>query len=85
MRVNLLFDMPKAYVLINCDSGAESVVIDSIKSIENVTSCNVVYGVYDIIIEIKYETMRQLQDLIQNKLRKVNKIRTTLTLIPFDF
>ena len=85
MRVNLLFDMPKAYVLINCDSGNESVVIDSIKSIENVTSCNVVYGVYDIIIEIKYETMNQLQDLIQNKLRKVNKIRTTLTLIPFDF
>ena len=85
MRVNLLFDMPKAYVLINCDSGAESVVIDSIKSIKNVTSCNTVYGVYDIIIEIKYETMDQLQDLIQNKLRKINKIRTTLTLIPFDF
>lgn len=85
MRVNLLSDMPKAYVLINCNSGDESVVIDSIKSIENVTSCNVVYGVYDIIIEIKYETMNQLQDLIQNKLRKVNNIRTTLTLIPFDF
>lgn len=85
MRVNLLSDMPKAYVLINCNSGDESVVIDSIKSIENVTSCNVVYGVYDIIIEIKYESMNQLQDLIQNKLRKVNNIRTTLTLIPFDF
>jgi len=85
MRVNLLSDMPKAYVLINCNSGDESVVIDSIKSIENVTSCNVVYGVYDIIIEIKYETMNQLQDLIQDKLRKVNNIRTTLTLIPFDF
>ncbi|MFB5601120.1 MAG: Lrp/AsnC ligand binding domain-containing protein [Nitrososphaeraceae archaeon] len=77
--------MPKAYVLINCDSGAESVVIDSIKLIESVTSYNVVYGVYDIIIEISYETMNQLRDLIQKRLRKINKIRTTLTLIPFDF
>jgi len=85
MIVNLLVDMPKAYVLINCDSGAESVVIDSIKLIENVTSCNVVYGVYDIIIEVSYETMEQLQGLIQNRLRKINKIRSTLTLIPFDF
>ena len=50
--------MSKAYVLINCNSGYETLVT-SIKSIknndddnDNVLACNIVYGLYDIIVEI---------------------------------
>ena len=44
--------MPKAYILINCESGYESPVVKSIKSIDCVLTCSIIYGVYDILVEI---------------------------------
>jgi len=77
--------MPKAYILINCESGYESLVATSIKSIDNVLTCSIVYGVYDILIEIIYDTLKQLEYIIKNRIRKINKIQSTMTLIPFEF
>jgi DNA-binding Lrp family transcriptional regulator len=78
--------MPKAYILINCESGYENQVATSIKSINNnILTCNIVYGVYDIIVEIMFDTMSQLQDIIQKKIRNISKIQSTMTLIPFTF
>jgi DNA-binding Lrp family transcriptional regulator len=77
--------MPKAYVLINCESGYEALVAKSIKSIDNVLTCNIVYGVYDIIVEVIFDTLKQLQDIIQKNIRKISKIQSTMTLIPFEF
>jgi DNA-binding Lrp family transcriptional regulator len=77
--------MQKAYILINCESGYESVVATSIKSVDNVLTCNIVYGVYDILIEIMFDTLKQLEYIIKNRIRKINKIQSTMTLIPFEF
>ena len=79
--------MPKAYVLINCESGYETIVSKSIKSIndDNVSACNTVYGLYNIVIEIKFNTLSQLKNIIQKKIRKISKIQSTMTLIPYDF
>jgi len=80
--------MPKAYILINCNSGYETLVAKSIKSIEDdnkVLACNIVYGIYDIVVEIKFKTMRELQNIIQKRIRKTDNIQSTMTLIPYDF
>ena len=77
--------MPKAYILINCESGYESLIATSIKSVDNVLTCSIVYGVYDILIEIIYDTLKQLEYIIKNRIRKINKIQSTMTLIPFEF
>ena len=77
--------MQKAYILINCESGYESLVATSIKSVDNVLTCNIVYGVYDILIEIMFDTLKQLEYIIKNRIRKINKIQSTMTLIPFEF
>jgi DNA-binding Lrp family transcriptional regulator len=77
--------MQKAYILINCESGSESLVATSIKSVDNVLTCNIVYGVYDILIEIMFDTLKQLEYIIKNRIRKINKIQSTMTLIPFEF
>jgi DNA-binding Lrp family transcriptional regulator len=77
--------MPKAYILINCESGYESLVATSIKSIDNVLTCSIVYGVYDILIEIIYDTLKQLEYIIKKRIRKISKIQSTMTLIPFEF
>lgn len=77
--------MPKAYILINCESGYESVVAKNVKSIDNVLTCSIVYGTYDIIVEIIFDTLKQLEYIIKNKIRKISKIQLTMTLIPFAF
>ena len=61
--------MPKAYVLINCTFGYETLVTKSIESIknydddDNVLGCNIVYGLYDIIVEINFDNLNQLQNI----------------------
>ena len=77
--------MPKAYILINCESGYESLVAKNIKSIDNVLTCSIVYGVYDILVEIIYDTLKQLEYIIKKRIRKISKIQSTMTLIPFEF
>ena len=76
--------MPKAYVLINCESGYESLVAKSVRSLDNITTCNIVYGVYDIIVEITFDTLKQLEYIVKKKIRNINKIQSTMTLIPWN-
>lgn len=77
--------MPKAYILINCKSGNETLVAATIKSIEDVLTCSIVYGVYDIIVEILFDKIGDLEDIIQKRIRKISNIQSTMTLIPYDF
>ena len=77
--------MPKAYILINCESGYESPVVKSIKSIDCVLTCSIVYGVYDIIVEILFDKISDLEAIIQKRIRKISNIQSTMTLIPFEF
>lgn len=77
--------MPKAYILINCKSGNETLVAAIIKSIEDVLTCSIVYGVYDIIVEILFDKIGDLEDIIQKRIRKISNIQSTMTLIPYDF
>lgn len=77
--------MPKAYVLINCESGYESEVVKSIRSLDNIATCKIVYGVYDIIVEIIFDNLKQLEYIIQKRIRNISKIQSTMTLIPSNF
>lgn len=77
--------MLQAYVLINCESGYETLVAKSIKLIDNILTCSIVYGVYDIIVEVRFDTLNQLEYIIQKRIRKISKIQSTITLIPFEF
>jgi len=39
------------------------------------------YGVYDIIVKIKADNMDKLKDIITWKVRKLNNVRSTLTML----
>ena len=49
--------MPKAFVLINVESGTEEEVVGDLKKIDGVEEAYYSYGVYDIIAKIKAESM----------------------------
>ena len=76
--------MPTAYVLITTEAGAVSSVIDSLKKIDNVTETYMVYGVYDIVAEVKAETMDKLEEIVTWDLRSLDKVRSTLTMIVIE-
>jgi len=40
-----------------------------------------VYGVYDIITRVDAETLQDLKDTISFKIRRLDKVRSTLTMI----
>jgi len=73
--------MPKAYVLINTESGSEDAVAKVLKKIEGVDEAYVAYGVYDIIAKIQAESMDELKALITHRIRRVDKVRSTLTML----
>jgi DNA-binding Lrp family transcriptional regulator len=76
--------MPRAFVLINVESGSEDEVLKEIKSLEGVEEAYFSYGVYDLITRIKSDTMENLKDMVTRKIRTLNKVRSTLTLIMME-
>jgi len=76
--------MPKAFVLINVESGSEEEVLDEIKKIEGVEEAYYSYGVYDIIAKVKADSMEKLRDTVTRKVRTIVRVRSTLTLIMME-
>jgi DNA-binding Lrp family transcriptional regulator len=70
-----------AFVLINAEIGAENDVLKDLKAIQEVKEAHMVYGVYDIIARVETETMQELKDTISWKIRRLDKVRSTLTMI----
>ena len=73
-----------AYVLINCDLGSEESVISELKSIEGVTEVHGIFGAYDILAKVESKQVETLRETITWKIRKIPKIRSTLTLMGIE-
>ena len=76
--------MPIAYVLINSEIGAEEEVLAELKKIKNVKEAYVVYGVYDVIAKVKADSMDKLKDIVTWQIRRLEKVRSTLTMIVIE-
>ena len=77
-------EMPRAFVLINVESGSEDEVLKELRTVEGVDESYFSYGVYDIITKIKAETMDKLKDMVSRRIRTLSKVRSTLTLIMIE-
>jgi len=76
--------MATAYVLINCDLGFEAEIIDEIKQLEDVKEVHGVFGAYDILAKVESANVENLRDTITWKIRKLNRVRSTLTLLTIE-
>lgn len=76
--------MPTAYVLINCDLGSEEDIIKELKKYPEVIEISGVYGVYDIIVKVRSDTMDKLRETITWHVRRIDKVRSTLTMIVIE-
>jgi len=73
--------MQKALVLINTEPGCEGEVLKGLKRIEGVEEAYATYGVYDIILKVGAESQDKLKEVITQRIRRLDKVRSTLTMI----
>ena len=76
--------MPIAFVLINAEIGSEEEVLRALKKLEGVQEAYAVYGVYDVIAKVGAETMDAVKDIVTRNVRRLNKVRSTLTMIVIE-
>lgn len=74
--------MEIAYLLIQCDMGAEVDIIDRLMKIPEVKEVRGTYGVYDIFAKLESDSREKLDEILTSNIRKIPKIRSTNTLSP---
>jgi len=67
-------------MLISCEIGEEQSLYLQLKDIPEVKNCLITYGNYDLVAEFVTDTSSQLNELITSKIRKIQKIKSTITL-----
>lgn len=72
--------MEIAYVLVQCDLGAEVQIINEIMNIPEIKEVRGTYGIYDVFCKVQSNNKEELDQIITNKIRKIPKIRSTITL-----
>ena len=73
--------MPIAFVLINTETGLEADMLQTLRKVEGVNEAHVVYGTFDIVVKVEAESMEALKEMITLHIRKLDKVRSTLTLV----
>ena len=76
--------MPTAFVMINTEIGSEKEVLDELRKIDAVKESYMVYGVYDIVAKVSADTMDKLKEMITWNVRRLDKVRSTLTMIVIE-
>jgi len=76
--------MATAYVLINCELGSEESIIQELKNLDGVIEVHGTFGAYDILAKIESTTVDVLRETITWKIRKIDQIRSTLTLMGIE-
>jgi DNA-binding Lrp family transcriptional regulator len=72
-----------AYVLAKVEAGKDKEVLNETKKILGVKQAVPTYGVYDLHVEVSFETMEELDRFIFDKIRRIPGIKETVTLVAF--
>jgi len=70
--------------LINCEIGSEEQVITALIAVDCIKEVHGTFGAYDILAKIESAQVEDLRDTITWKIRKIDKIRSTFTLMGIE-
>jgi DNA-binding Lrp family transcriptional regulator len=70
-----------AYVLIKSDLGAEEKVMEELGKIEQVLKVDRTFGDYDMVVKMESEHIEKIRETISWNIKKLDKVRSTLTLV----
>ena len=80
----VFFDVPTAYILVNCTLGSEEKIINEIAKLSDVKEVRGTYGVHDIFVKVKSDNTETMNHTVTNKIRKVPGITSTVTLVVIE-
>lgn len=73
--------MQKAYVLVTATLGREKDVLDEMNAIPEVKEVHRVLGVYDLILLVEADSLDNLKQVIQQRIRNLNEVHTIITMV----
>ncbi|HLN89434.1 MAG TPA: Lrp/AsnC ligand binding domain-containing protein [Candidatus Binatia bacterium] len=73
--------MPTAYILFNTEIGAENQVLRALKEVEGVEEAHSLWGVYDIIANVKADSLEELKHIISKRIEKISRINSKFTMV----
>jgi len=76
--------MALAWILISCDPGRERDVYLQLLDLDTVSEVSVVYGELDLVARIDFENEKEMSKTLIEKMRHVEGIKKTETLIAVE-
>jgi DNA-binding Lrp family transcriptional regulator len=76
--------MINAYVLLNTEIGEERQVAKALRKIEGVKEAHTLWGVYDVIANIRVDSVDELKHIVTQRFQNVGGITAKLTMITHD-
>ena len=76
--------MTDAYVMLNCDLGAETEIIEQLKELEQVVDVFETIGTHDMMVKLQAENFEKIREIVSYNIQKLKNVRSTATLIKKD-
>lgn len=73
--------MVSAYVLTKVEAGKDREVLKEVETIEGVKKVSITYGTFDLIVEVSFEKIQDLDRFVFHKLRMIPQVKETMTVI----
>jgi DNA-binding Lrp family transcriptional regulator len=73
----------KAFVLLNTELGQEPGIVEALEDVEEITAIHSLYGIYDLIIEMEAESMDKVKEIVFNRIRRLENVKSTITLLTY--
>jgi DNA-binding Lrp family transcriptional regulator len=73
--------MISAVVLVNTDLNAQGKVIENLRLVDGVEEAHALYGVYDLLIKIKGNSIDKLKEITKFRIKPIAGANSSLTLM----
>ena len=73
--------MTDAYVMVNCDLGAEAAIIEQLKEIEQVVDVFETIGTHDMLVKLQAENFEKVREIVSRNIQQLKNVRSTATSI----
>jgi DNA-binding Lrp family transcriptional regulator len=73
--------MTDAYVMLNCDLGAEVAIIEQLKELEQVVDVFETIGTHDMLVKLQAENFEKVREIVSRNIQQLKNVRSTATLI----
>ena len=73
----------KAYVLVVTDPGKTKKVVEALSKVPGIAEMHEVMGPYDIVVEIEVENLQQIPQILGEKIRTIDGVESTTSLVTF--